>query len=63
MSEGHIIAVAALVGVLMIIRAALLSSTNGGLVGRAARSAARGISCNIGRLVVDHAFGAPGSAG
>jgi hypothetical protein len=41
----------------MIIGAALLSSTNGGLVESMMRSAARGVGYGIGRVVVDHAFG------
>jgi hypothetical protein len=56
-SEGHIIVVAALVGVLMILGAALLSSGNNGLAEGMARSAARGVGYSIGRGLIDHAFG------
>jgi hypothetical protein len=52
-SEGHIIAAAALIGVLMIVGIALFTSTNGGV----AESMARGAGYSIGRVLIDHAFG------
>jgi hypothetical protein len=52
-SEGHIIAAAAMIGVLMIVLLAFFSSTNVGVV----ESIARGAGYNLGRAVVDHAFG------
>jgi hypothetical protein len=52
-SEGHIIAAAALIGVLMIAGIALFTSTNGGV----AESMARGAGYSIGRVLIDHAFG------
>jgi len=55
-SEGHIIAAAALVGLLVITVVALLSSTNDGIVDSMARSAARGVGYSIGRGIVDHAL-------
>src|ERR1700677_554925 len=53
-SEGHIIASAALIGVLMIIAVALFTPTSGRVVASIARDA----GYSIGRFVIDHAFGA-----
>ena len=53
-SEGRIIAAAALIGVLMIIAVASFTSTSGRVVENIARDA----GYSIGRFVIDHAFGA-----
>jgi hypothetical protein len=52
-SEDHIIAFAAMIGVLMIVLLAFFSSTNVEVV----ESIARGAGYNLGRTVIDHAFG------
>lgn len=53
-SEGRIIAAAALIGVLMVIAVASFTSTSG----RVVESIARDAGYSIGRFVIDHAFGA-----